>query len=80
MKYTGKLFGHLGGKRYFDTGKTSEDWDRLESDKAELLEMLKRGIDKIHHLKYEYKDVGHAVKFLNEARQLIEKATNTETK
>ena len=32
MKYVGKLFGQIGRKRgYFDTGKTSEDWDALEA-------------------------------------------------
>lgn len=36
MEYIGKLYGHLGGKRYFDTGKTAEDWDNLEKQIAEL--------------------------------------------
>jgi len=32
MKYTGKLFGQIGRTRgYFDTGKTSGDWDALEA-------------------------------------------------
>ena len=32
MKYVGKLFGQIGRTRgYFDTGKTSEDWDALEA-------------------------------------------------
>ena len=32
MRYVGKLFGQIGRKRsYFDTGKTSEDWDALEA-------------------------------------------------
>jgi len=35
MDYKGKLYGKIGNK-YFDTGKTSEDWDRLESNKVEL--------------------------------------------
>ena len=29
MEYKGKLYGKLGGM-YFDTSKTSEDWDKLE--------------------------------------------------
>jgi hypothetical protein len=36
MEYHGKLYGHLGGKMYFDTGKTSDDWDALEKRVAEL--------------------------------------------
>ena len=32
MRYVGKLFGQIGRtRRYFDTGKTSEDWDALEA-------------------------------------------------
>ena len=36
MEYKGKLYGHLGGKMYFDTGKTADDWDALEKRVAEL--------------------------------------------
>lgn len=36
MEYKGKLYGHLGGKMYFDTGKTADDWDELEKRVAEL--------------------------------------------
>jgi hypothetical protein len=32
MQYKGKLYGNIGGKLYFDTGKTSEDWDNLEKE------------------------------------------------
>lgn len=31
MEYKGKLYGKIG-KKYFGTGKTSEDWDKLEAD------------------------------------------------
>ena len=32
MRYVGKLFGQIGRtRRYFDTGKTSEDWAALEA-------------------------------------------------
>lgn len=30
MQYEGKLYGKWGGRRYFDTGRTSCDWDRME--------------------------------------------------
>jgi ribosomal protein L37AE/L43A len=29
MRYKGKLYGRVGNK-YFDTGKTSDDWDNLQ--------------------------------------------------
>jgi len=32
MEYIGKLYGRLGRDFYFDTGKTTEDYDRLELD------------------------------------------------
>lgn len=41
MKYVGKLFGQIGRTRgYFDTGKTSGDWDALEAraERAESAE------------------------------------------
>ena len=41
MEYHGKLYGKIGHK-YFDTGKTSTDYDKIESDKIELVKMLKR--------------------------------------
>ena len=28
MNYKGKLYGKVG-KKYFDTGKTSDDWDEM---------------------------------------------------
>lgn len=40
MEYKGKLYGHLGDKMYFDTGKTSDDWDALEKRLSELEEKL----------------------------------------
>lgn len=37
-----------------------------------LIEMLKRSIKEINHLKTEYKDVGHCVKYLFECEKLLE--------
>ena len=31
MRYSGKLYGRVG-RKYFDTGKTSDDWDNMEAD------------------------------------------------
>ncbi len=36
MEYHGKLYGKIGDK-YFETGKTSEDYDKLEEAFEELL-------------------------------------------
>ena len=30
MEYEGKLYGKIGGK-YFDTGKTTDEWDKLQA-------------------------------------------------
>lgn len=30
MEYQGKLYGKIGGK-YFDTGKTTDEWDKLQA-------------------------------------------------
>jgi hypothetical protein len=36
MEYHGKLYGHLGGKRYFDTSHTTEEWDSMLKKIADL--------------------------------------------
>ncbi len=36
MEYKGKLYGHLGGRVYFDTGKITDDWDTMEKRITEL--------------------------------------------
>lgn len=36
MEYKGDLYGKVGGK-YFKTGKTSDDWDKLENNKLEWI-------------------------------------------
>jgi hypothetical protein len=38
MEYHGKLYGRIGPNQYFETGKTSEDWDIFESKIEELTE------------------------------------------
>lgn len=42
MEYEGKLYGKLGFKQYFDTGKTSKDWDSMKRKIAELNEELSK--------------------------------------
>jgi hypothetical protein len=29
MEYHGKLYGHLGGGKYFDTSHTTDEWDAM---------------------------------------------------
>jgi len=42
MNYIGKLYGkvHSGPDGYFYTGKTSDDWDKLESQNKDLIESI----------------------------------------
>jgi len=48
MKYVGKLFGKIGRTRgYFDTGKTSGDWDALEA-RAERAEAELGKLQELH--------------------------------
>lgn len=50
-------------------------YGKLFSTAPEMLEMLKRSIEEIRHLKHEYRDTGHCEKYLSECVELIEKAT-----
>ena len=40
MNYNGKLYGKIG-RKYFDTGKTSNDWDKLEEESKEKIKLDK---------------------------------------
>lgn len=66
MEYHGKLYGKIGHK-YFDTGKTSADYDKLESEKQELLEMLNELFTN------HYPDMTIAMQF--KVNELIKRAT-----
>jgi|19_taG_2_1085344.scaffolds.fasta_scaffold101002_2 hypothetical protein len=44
MNYNGKLYGKVG-RKHFDTGKTTEDWDRLERIERAAKEMLHRATE-----------------------------------
>lgn len=46
MNYTGKLYGKIGGV-YFDTGKTSEDYDYLDKKVKEFERQDKDPLDNI---------------------------------
>jgi hypothetical protein len=46
MEYHGKLYGKIGNK-YFDTGETTEDWDRIEAKVDELNNTVKGLLNKL---------------------------------
>ncbi len=46
MEYKGKLYGKIGNK-YFDTSKTSDDWDILEIENKQLQQQLSEANEKI---------------------------------
>jgi len=54
MQYEGKLYGNMG-RKYFDTGKTTEDWDALWSSVIMLRSVLKElmATDEIDQLSNE---------------------------
>ena len=43
-----------------------------EEEVLELLDLLKRSIAEINHIKYTYKDKGHCVKYLSDCENVIE--------
>jgi hypothetical protein len=58
MRYIGKLYGKLGNK-YFDTGKTSDDYDNLEKEVERLKGIVsgKTFHDETEVLKLQIKDL-----------------------
>lgn len=50
MKYIGPLFGKISPRRYFDTGRTSHEWDAMEQKIAELETEKSNLIAEIRHL------------------------------
>jgi hypothetical protein len=81
MEYKGKLYGRLGGKMYFDTGKTANDWDVLEKRNTEMLEMLKVVTDELTHCltllhsngnkhKVDFQTAGEAYELIKEATEI----------
>lgn len=50
MEYLGELYGKIGNK-YFDTGVSAKDFDKIEKQNKELLETLKEANTMIAVLK-----------------------------
>jgi hypothetical protein len=46
MEYIGKLYGKIGPNQYFETGKTSEDWDKLQAEVDRYKELQQTFRDK----------------------------------
>ena len=70
MEYNGKLYGKFRNK-YFDTGKTSKDYDLLEKQNKKMLEKLAEVKDLLEAYPSEAEMHLKAV----EIRQLIKEAT-----
>ena len=70
MDYKGKLYGKFRNK-YFDTGKTSKDYDLLEKQNKKMLEKLAEVKDLLEAYPSEAEMHLKAV----EIRQLIKEAT-----
>jgi hypothetical protein len=46
MEYQGKLYGKVG-KTYFPLIKTTDDFDKIESEKQELIKMVELLVDRL---------------------------------
>jgi flagellar motility protein MotE (MotC chaperone) len=59
MNYEGKLYAHIGGKKYFDTGKTGKDWDKLEEQLSIEQRQNEMLIQELHDKDEEIKKLKH---------------------
>ena len=66
--YKGKIVYH----GFIDGVKWMQERMYSEEEVNDLLEMLKRSISEINHLKYTYKDKGHCGKYLSDCETIIE--------
>jgi hypothetical protein len=57
---------------FIDGAKWQQERMYSEEEVNDLLEMLKRSIAEIIHLKYTYKDIGHCMKYLFDCETIIE--------
>jgi hypothetical protein len=71
MEYHGKLYGKFGNK-YFDTGKTSKDFDKLERDNKKMLEMLNSIVE---NYKSGNEDNFIMANLIDKSEKLIKEAT-----
>jgi len=72
MKYIGKLYGKLAGKT-FDTGKTSDDWDKLETTNKELRDENKKMMSEIRSMVNQFeKDQSEITKLREELAKMTQ--------
>ena len=57
---------------FIQGGKWMQERMYSEEEVNDLLEVLKRSISGINHLKYTYKDKGHCGKYLSDCETIIE--------
>lgn len=57
---------------FIEGAKWQQEKMYSEEEVNDLLEMLKRSIAEIIHLKYTYKDIGHCMKYLFDCETIIE--------
>jgi hypothetical protein len=62
----------LKRKDFIDGGNWMKERRYSEEEVDTLLEMLKRSIAEINHIKHTYKDRGHCVKYLSDCESAIE--------
>ena len=59
MEYVGKLYGKLGNNKYFDIGKTSEDFDNLgkeNENSKKFIQCCEEDISDKHKKIKDYED------------------------
>lgn len=69
---TTKLEDAIFKQGFIDGAKWMQERMYSEKEVNDLLEMLKRSISEINHLKYTYKDKGHCGKYLSDCETIIE--------
>jgi hypothetical protein len=62
----------MGKKDFIEGAKYQAERMYSEEEVDTLLEMLKRSIAEINHIKHTYKDRGHCVKYLSDCESAIE--------
>jgi hypothetical protein len=76
MQYHGNLYGKIG-RKHFDTGVTTKDYDKMKKEHSEMLEMLEMHVDQLDLSNIEfYEKYGFNVsELMPKTRELIKSAT-----